>query len=179
MRTVLNFLALFRRERRPGDLVFATGFFLAAVLAAILLPDQAKFLGNKSFVAEPGFWPMIGVAMMVGFGGLHLLSTYNAPRLPGRAQEVFMWARSLEFALWFILYVLAVPKLGYLPSTLLLAVLLALRLGYRSATALCCAAAFGLGVVLVFKTGLGVRLPAGQIYSYLPDGIRNFVMVNF
>ncbi len=179
MQYVLNFLTLFRRERRPGDLVFALGFFVFALVVAAMLPSQAKFLGNKTLVAEPGFWPLVSVVMMVGFGALHLLATYNAPRLPGRARELEFWVRALEFVVWFAVYVYAVPKIGYLPATLVFAVVLALRLGYRSVFALGSAGMFAVTVVLVFKAGLGVKLPAGEIYRHLPDSIRSFVMLNF
>ena len=58
-----------QRERRAGDLVFATAFFVVALTVAALLPTQAQFLGNKSFVAEPGFWPLVGTILMVVCGG--------------------------------------------------------------------------------------------------------------
>ena len=177
MNRVLNFLAMFRRERRPGDLVFAAGFFLTALAAALVLPEQAKFLPDKTLVAQPGLWPAIGVGMMVVFGAAHLLSTWNAPRLPGRLQEVLVWARSLEFVAWFTAYVLSVPVVGHLPATLMLSLLLALRLGYRTGRALLAAALFAVAVVLIFRTGLGVRIPAGALYDYLPDAIRNFALI--
>ena len=42
------------------------------------------------------------------------------------------------------------------------------------------AAAFtGLGIVLVFKAALSVKIPGGAIYEYLPDTLRNFLIVNF
>lgn len=179
MKRVLNYLTLFRRERRPGDLVFAIGFFIFAMICAMSLPWQAKFLGNKAFVSEPGFWPMIGVLMMAGFGAAHLLGTWNAPRLPGRYQEVMHWVRSIEFVGWFIAYVIAVPVIGYLAATMALAFLLTFRLGYRSASVLGAALLFAVVVVLIFKAGLGVKIPAGAVYQYLPESIRTFFMVNF
>ncbi|QFT61174.1 Tripartite tricarboxylate transporter TctB family protein (plasmid) [Sulfitobacter sp. THAF37] len=179
MQRVLNFLALFRRERRPGDLIFAAGFLVLALACLVAVPWQAQFLGKKSLVEEPGFWPSVGVGMMVVFGAIHFVCTWNAPRLPGRLQEVILWLRSVEFVLWFSVYVGAVPVIGYLPATLLFAVLLSIRAGYRSVRMLTSAAGLALATVLVFKAGLGVRLPAGAVYQYLPDGIRSFVMVNF
>jgi hypothetical protein len=178
MKQLLNFLAMFRRERRPGDLVFATGFFLTAVAAMLVLPEQAKFLPGRALMTQPGFWPTVGVCMMVVFGAAHLLLTFNAPRLPGRLQEVLVWGRSLEFVAWFVVYVLLVPVIGYFPSTLILALLLGYRLGYRSPRALLAAAVFAISVVLVFRAGLGVRIPAGEIYQYLPPAIRNFAVMN-
>lgn len=178
MNRVINFIAMFRRERRPGDLVFATGFFLIALAAALVLPDQAKFLPGKALVAQPGFWPSVGVGMMVVFGAAHLLSTWNAPRLPGRLREVLVWTRSLEFVAWFTVYVLIVPIVGYLPATVALALSLALRLGYRSRRALVSTVLFAVAVVLIFRAGLGVRIPAGALYEYLPDAIRPFALIN-
>lgn len=177
MKHVFKFLVLFRRERQPGDLVFATGFFVFAICAAALLPSQTSFFAGKALVGQPGFWPALGVAMMILFGAAHLIATINAPRLPGRLHEVLIWLRAMEYVAWFIGYVLLVPLAGYLPATVGFALVLAIRLGYRSARALAAAAAFGLCVVLVFRAGLGVRLPSGAIYEYLPDGIRNIAMV--
>lgn len=179
MQQIFNFLAVFRRERRAGDLVFAIGFLFLAMVLAVALPWQARFLGNKSIVSEPGFWPLVGVAMMVFFGAIHFIGTWNAPRLPGRWSEVINWGRSAEYVAWFIVYVLAVPVIGYLPASVSFAVLLCLRLGYRRVGTLAAAAGFAVVVVLVFKAGLGVGIPAGAIYHALPEGIRTFVMVNF
>ncbi|MCB1356667.1 MAG: tripartite tricarboxylate transporter TctB family protein [Maritimibacter sp.] len=178
MKRVFTYLAMFRRERRPGDLVFAIGFFAVALAAAAVLPAQAAFLPDRMLVSQPGFWPAVGVAMMVVFGAAHLLSTVNAPRLPGRLREVMAWGRSLEFVAWFVVYVLIVPLIGYLPATLLFALLLGLRLGYRSPRGLLASALFAVAVVLVFRAGLGVRIPAGEIYQFLPPSIRSFAMTN-
>lgn len=178
MKRVLSFLAMFRRERRPGDLVFAVGFALFAAGVAVVLPMQAQFLPGKALVTQPGFWPVVGVTMMLGFGGVHLVSTWTAPRLPGRLEEVLTWGRSVEFVGWFVAYVLAVPLAGYLPSTLALSLALGFRLGYRRVPALLACAAFAVLVVLVFRTGLGVRLPAGELYRFLPEALRNFAMMN-
>ncbi|WP_425101970.1 tripartite tricarboxylate transporter TctB family protein [Tropicibacter sp. S64] len=178
MKRVFNFLAMFQRERRPGDMVFAVGFFLLAVAAAAVLPTQARFVSGKMLVSQPGFWPAVGVAMMVVFGAAHLLSTVNAPRLPGRLREVMAWTRSLEYVAWFVVYVLSVPIIGYLPATLMLSLLLGYRLGYRSWRGLCAAAVFALAVVLIFRTGLGVRIPAGEVYDHLPASIRSFAMTH-
>ena len=179
MQRVLSFLALFRRERKPGDLIFAATFLVIALTCLLVLPWQAQFLGKKSLVEEPGFWPSVGVGMMVVFGAIHFVCTWNAPRLPGRLQEVIVWARALEFVAWFFVYVAVVPMIGYLPATLLFAVLLSIRAGYRSVRMLGSAAGLALVTVVVFKAGLGVKLPAGAVYQYLPDSIRTFVMVNF
>ena len=72
-----------------------------------------------------------------------------------------------------------VPLLGYLLSTVLFTVLMAFRQGYLSTRYLVAAALMGLAIVLVFKTGLSVKIPGGAIYEYLPGGLRNFMILNF
>lgn len=169
----------FKRERRPGDLVFAVLFVIIALALTAALPAQAKFVQGMKFIAQPAFWPVVGVSMMLGFGSIHIVSSLLSPRTIGRLREVSLWIRSLEYVVWFYVYVITIPVLGYLPSTLIFVVSLCLRLGYRSAAVLSAGAVFSVAVVLVFKAGLGVALPAGEIYNNLPDGIRNFMMRNF
>lgn len=169
---------LFKRYRRPGDLVFAVAFLGFSLFLALNLGGQAKW-GNGKLFAQPAFWPHLAVWMMVGFGGLHLIGSLVSPKLDGRWTEVAFWVRSLEFAGWFLAYVLLVPRLGYLPSTLLFMTVLTFRLGYRRPVMLVGAAGVGLSIVLVFKTFLQVKVPGGQIYELLPDALRSFMLTNF
>jgi hypothetical protein len=41
------------------------------------------------------------------------------------------------------------------------------------------ALATGLGIVLLFRTALQVRLPGGQLYHHLPDGLSTFMLTWF
>lgn len=177
MQRILNFLTLFKRERRPGDLVYAVVSFVMALMLVPMLPSQAKFLDHGDFVAQPGFWPLVAVVMMVVFGAAQLVMTFTAPKLPGRWQEVWFWVRSLEYVFWFTMYVALVPMLGYLPSTVIFALLMVFRLGYRSRGAFAAAAGLGVLIVVIFKAGLGVHIPAGEIYQYLPPSLRTVFIV--
>ncbi len=56
---------------------------------------------------------------------------------------------------------------------------MAVRQGYRSSRYLVAAALLGLAIVVVFKTGLSVKIPGGALYEYLPGGLRNFMILNF
>lgn len=170
---------IFPKTRMPGNLVFSVLFVSITLALAVALPSQAPFLDGTKLVAQPGFWPMIAVGMMVVFGGIHLVGILRTNRAPGRGAEVWLWLRSFEYVAWFIAYVYVIPVIGYLPSSVLFMPLLCFRLGYRKPAILAYAALFGAAVVVVFKTALGVPMPAGQIYEYLPDGLRNFFLVNF
>lgn len=120
------------------------------------------------------------------FSGLYLMQSWLARRDPGHldtslvpAGELLHWLRPLEFALYFVVYAASIPWLGYLLSTILFMPLMGLRTGIRSRTGLCLLAVLGAGIVLVFKTGLEVRMPPGALYDLFPPAVRNFLIRNF
>ena len=100
-----------------------------------------------------------------------------APLLP--AGELLRWLRPLELALYFVAYAASIPWLGYLLSTAAFMPLLGLRAGVRSLSGLGLLAGMGIGIVLVFKTGLEVRMPPGALYDLFPPQVRNFLIRNF
>lgn len=170
---------LFKRYRRPGDLVFSILFLAFSLFLAANLQGQTNWASGARLLAQSAFWPYVAVIAMTVFAVLHLVSGLLSPKLSGRWEEVGFWIRAFEFAGWFMVYVVLVPRLGYLPSTLLFTVLLTLRLGYRGWKALISAAAFGAAVVVVFKSLLQVKVPGGQIYELLPTGLRSFMLTYF
>lgn len=173
-----TFQDLFQRYRRPGDFILSLAAFLFALLLLESMSRQTTLIDGQALYAQPSFWPRIAVYSMVLFSGLHLIGAMMSERIRGRKEEVVYWIRSIEFALWFIAYVLIVPRLGYLPATLIFTNLLAFRLGYRRWTWFLAATVFSIVVVIVFKGLLQVKIPAGDIYSLLPAGkFRLFVML--
>lgn len=163
---------LFRRYRRPGDIVFAWVFFVLALILVSQIGAQSPWKGTRNLFSQPAFWPTVSLGLMAVFAGLHLVSSALSPRIPGRWAEVWQWVRALEFAGWFLVYVWLVPWLGYLPVTVLAALLLGLRMGYRGARPLLALMAMGAAIVVIFRGFLQVRIPAGAVYDHLPEGIR-------
>ncbi|QBF30630.1 tripartite tricarboxylate transporter TctB family protein [Thalassococcus sp. S3] len=172
------------RERRfvgprRGQLLFALGFLLISVILLAQIGEQTRWVNGTQLAAQPRFWPAVGLIMMVVMGGLHLW------RLPWRRvsrddrAETWRWAQALEFAGWFMAYVLLVPILGYLPMTLIFVPALAWRMGYRSRAILAISLAFAFAVVVLFKSVLSVRIPGGLVYDYLPGAVRSFFILNF
>lgn len=170
---------LFKRYRRPGDLVFAILFLAFALFLWANLDTQTTWVKRTKTVAQPAFWPTVSVYLMLGFSALHLIGSLVSPRIPGRLTETIFWLRSLEYAFWFMAYVLLVPRLGYLPATILFMIALPFRLGYRGVKHLGGAVAIGVLIVVIFKTFLQVKVPGGQIYEYLPDTLRAFMLTYF
>ncbi len=170
---------LFKRYRRPGDLFYSCICLAFSLFLAVNLSSQTTWASNTKLFAQPAFWPYAAVIAMVLFSALHLLSALVSTKLDGRWQEVGFWLRSLEFAGWFMVYVIVVPQLGYLPTTILFAMLLTYRLGYRGLKYLGSAALFGTVVVVVFKSLLQVKVPGGALYEYLPTTLRSFFLTYF
>lgn len=171
--------ALFKRYRRPGDIVFAVLFFAVALFLLSQLGQQTQVKEGARLFAQPRFWPAVSLSGMAIFAGLHLLGSALSTRIPGRWGEVGLWLATLEFALWFVIYAMIVPMIGYLPATLLFCVALTARAGYRRAIAFGGAALGAVVIVVVFKSLLQVKIPSGAVYEGLPDGIRQIMLTYF
>lgn len=167
---------MFRRYRRPGDIVFAVLFLAFALFLLSQLGAETKAVKRTKWFAQPSLWPTIAIWGMVIFSALHLLGSVLSPRIPGRWREIAFWLMSLEYVVYFLIYVVTVPWLGYLPSTMLFAAFLALRTGFRSPALIVTAIVFGAVVAIVFRAFLQVNIPAGRVYEYLPDTLRVFAL---
>ncbi|MEZ5791793.1 MAG: tripartite tricarboxylate transporter TctB family protein [Nitratireductor sp.] len=170
---------LFQRYRRPGNLFFATLFLAGSLFLVSQLSVQTQWRAGTKMSAQPALWPIISLVGMTIFAAFNWISSVSSPRIPGRWEEVAYWVRSIEYVLWFMAYVAMVPLLGYLPSSIIFAVTLAVRCGYRDARMLLAAALVAVVIVLLFKTFLQVRIPAGMVYDYLPAVLRKFMLTNF
>ena len=170
---------LFKRYRRPGDLVFAILALAFSVFLALSLPSQTTWGSSGGLLSQPAFWPYAAVYTMLVFSVLHVVSSLVSPPLEGRWREVGFWLRAVEYAGWFLVYVVIVPILGYLPATVIFAVALTFRVGYRTGTPLLWAAVTGVVVVVVFRSFLQVKVPGGALYEYLPGALRSFMLTYF
>ena len=179
MSHVKTLQSLFKRYRRPGDIVFAWIALLVSVFLLSQLAGQSEWRSGGKLFAQPRFWPAVSLSGMTVFAAFHLLGSLLSERLHGRWQEIWLWVASLEYAFWFIAYAATVPYAGYLPATVLFAVALAFRVGYRRASTLIAAAIAAVIIVLLFKTLLKVNLPSGLIYESLPDGLRQIMLTYF
>lgn len=179
MSRVKTLQTLFKRYRRPGDIVFAWFALAVSVFLLSQLADQTTWRSSGPLFAQPRFWPAVSLGLMTVFAAFHLLGSALSERIPGRWAEVWLWARSLEFAAYFILYAMVVPYSGYLPASVIFAVALAYRVGYRKASTLAVAAGAAAVIVVLFRTVLKVNVPSGLIYESLPDGLSQFMLTYF
>jgi hypothetical protein len=163
----------------PAEIVFGALAFLFAVFLLFQIPTQTIWVDGSPFVSQPAFWPVISIVGMTLFGAAQLWLSWRRNKNFRSAEirsEVLHWARALEYVAWFMVYVWAVPIVGYLPATVLFCLTLTSRLGYRSPRVLLAAVLTGVVTVIVFKAFLSVRIPGGAAYEYLPAAIRNFMI---
>ena len=168
---------LFRRDRRPGDLVFALAFLLISIFLLSQIGSETKWVKGTKLFAQPAFWPAVSLVLMTLFAFFHVAGSFLSRKKQGRGEELWLWLRSIEYAIWFMLYVWIVPIIGYLPGTLIFVICLVVRAGYRNTKTLIYAALAACVIVIVFKGFLSVKIPGGQVYEMLPDGIRNFMLL--
>lgn len=165
--------------RLQGQVIFAIAFLIISALLLSQIGDQTKWVKRTAFFAQPRFWPAIGLGGMVLFSALHF---WRLPRHRVRRTDVIeakQWGQAVEYAVWFMLYVLLVPVIGYLPVTVLFVPALTWRLGYRSKPLLWSGAVFGVVVVVFFKSFLQVKIPGSLLYEYLPGAVRSFFILHF
>lgn len=166
------------KTRVSGQVVFVVFGFLVALFLLSQIGTQTEWNDRaRTIAAQPRLWPAVALCVMVAGFGLHWRLMRR--RRPNALDwgEARRWIEPLEFLVWFIVYVFAVPRLGFLPMSLLFACALTWRLGYRSKGALAVAALFAVAVTVVFKGLLGVNIPGGQIYELLPGSVRTFFLV--
>lgn len=169
---------VFPEGRKRGELLFSFLLLFAALALLAALPWQTAWLNGRGLAAQPRLWPAMSLSGVVLFAGLHAVLRGRLDRTPGRWLEGLTWIRSLEFIGWYMLYVVAIPMIGYLPATVIFCTLLALRVGYRGKTLLW-AALFGLCVVLFFKTAMNVKILGGALYEFAPDNLRYILLRYF
>ncbi len=174
--------AFFTTRFSLAQVVFGLCTFVVALVLLSQIGSQAKFFDNLAFEKQPGLWPLISILGMLVFGFFQVIQYWMHRAIlsePTFTSEAVVWFRALEFAAWFMVYVALVPITGYLPTTLIFAGLLTLRLGYKSVRMVTAALLCGLALVLLFKSFLQVKIPGGMVYDYLPAAFRNFMIVYF
>lgn len=162
--------------RIAGQIVFVAAALALSALLLSQIDRQTAWAEGEGLAAQPRFWPGVSLVVMVTGFGLHLWRMQR--RRPNRfdREEMRRWLQPLEFMIWFMVFVFAVPIIGFLPMSLAFALGLTWRLGYRRPAMLIAAAVFAVAVVVVFKGVLGVRIPGATLYEALPPGPRSFFL---
>ena len=168
---------LLSKTRTAGQVLFFAGFLAFALLLLSLAGWQTRWVDGTKLFAQPRFWPVVALAIMAAFAALHLWRLKRRRLIALDWQEAKVWVQPLEYLVWFMAYVWAVPIIGYLLASLIFPPLLTYRLGYRDRRLLVASVLFGLATVLIFKGFLSVRIPGAMIYEFLPSAWRSFFIL--
>jgi nitrate reductase gamma subunit len=95
-----------------------------------------------------------------------------AERAEGRAL-LLGWLQPVEFLAYYGIYVFAIQHAGYFPSTLIFIMVLLVRVRLTTPRWIIAGVGAALFMVAVFRVGLGVWMPAPELYEYFPDGVRS------
>lgn len=95
----------------------------------------------------------------------------HAERIEART-KILGWLRPVEYLGYFAIYLFALQHLGYFPATLIFILGLLVRSGLRSPRWLLAGAGASVAMVLIFRIGLGVWMPAPEVYDLFPNAMR-------
>lgn len=131
--------------------------------------------------------PMLCLMVLVPTALLNLRSSYNEHQWRRRFQqptsakfEFAKYLAALEYVVYFILYTIAVPYLGYLVSTIILGCYLPLRLGYRTPRWVLISFTTSFLSVVLFRTFLQIKTPGNiWLYDQLPIAQKAFMLTYF
>ena len=185
---------LFKFQRGRADLLFSVLILGMALLLLLTFFDQSgwadrdlpqKRLGKV--LKQPWIGPVIALLILVpaalGNLGLSLRRALLDRRKhrPNKTRyEVVQWLRAIEFIVYFIIYTRSIEIVGYLIATVIFAMLMVVRLGYRSWRWVGIAAGVSFLSVVFFRTLLQIKTPVNiWLYNQLPEGLERFMKVYF
>ena len=168
-------------RRLPSDMAS----YLAAQFG--LAEAEGRLVRLGKILKQGWVAPLLCLGILVPAALLNLNASYRILRLRARQKvpwrwryEMGQWLRAVEFIVYFILYTLSVPILGYLVSTLLMGCFLTARLGYRGWRWMAIALSASFAIVVLFRTLLQIRTPVNiWLYNQLPDGLSLFLKTWF
>ena len=168
-------------RKLPDDL----GAYLAHQAGLVELEGRVTRFGR--ILKQSWVIPMLCLLLLVPTAIFNFCDSLKVHRwrkrflLPTSSRHEFSkYLAALEFVAYFIAYTLLVPVLGYLLSTLILGTTLTFRLGYRSPVWIMRSLATSFVIVLVFRSLLQIKTPAGiWLYDQLPIAIRAFMLTYF
>jgi hypothetical protein len=170
-----------RLESLLINLIFAA--VSVALLAAIGVATRTG-QATAGWWTRPALMPGVALAVLAAANLGTLVRAWRDLRAvpPDEAEwaqartRVAAWLRPLEFLAYFAVYLYAIAPLGYFLATLLFVMGLQLRVGLTSSRWILFGLALVATLILVFRIGLGVWMPAAAIYDYAPEGIRTYLI---
>lgn len=148
---------------RVFSMAFSLGIVLTAGAFLIFISDLIPYSGSDPYFRQPNFFPIVTLIALLGFGIVLVGKYASGGKLPLDEElsgSVPHFTVLLPMAIVFVGYILLVPWLGYLLSTLMfgcVALLAGRHLSLANAMAL---SLLGVVLYLVFVAYLDVWFPA-------------------
>ncbi len=152
--------------------------FGVSIFLLLSIPFQTTYFEGVEWFNQPRTWPSFAIFGMLVFGLLQLLylrKYHDEPNFVPFEQELRMFGRGLEMAVWFAVYIFAVGYFGYMPSTIVFSLFMTWRMGYRRSVYYIAAVLTAIMVVVIFKDLLRVNIPGGYLYNYFPESMQGFL----
>jgi hypothetical protein len=170
-----------RLESLLLNLIFAA---VSAVLLVLLFVATKSGSANAGWWTRPALAPGVALGLLLLANGLSLLRAFAELRAAPATREewadarakVLGWLRPIEFLAYFAAYLLAIHTIGYLGATLAFVLWLLVRVGLRSAGWLLAGVVLVTLLILIFRMGLGVWMPAPPLYDIFPDHVREILI---
>ena len=185
---------LFEFKRVTGDLTLS---IICLVLVSFLLISfntesgwDGRELSQKrvgKILKQQWVGPLICMVILVPATIYNLyqstiqLNINKRLRMPSRIKhELFQWLKSLEFIFYFLIYTNIITIFGYLISTVIFAIFLTTRLGYRSLEWILRSAIAAFIIVIIFRSILQIKTPVNiWLYKFLPQNFEVFMKIYF
>ena len=164
-----------RLESLALSIIFAT--ISTGLLAMIGVATKAN---SKGWWTQPWLMPAIALGILAAANLITLWREVSdlrrRPPSPQEAAEgwtaLLGWLRPLEFLAYYAAYVWAIQHAGYFGSTLIFVLFLLWRVGLRAPRWILSGIALSVFMVGVFRLGLGVWMPAPELYELFPGALR-------
>ena len=163
-------------------LTLAFTLFSSGLLA--LLGEATRSNARGGWWTQPWLMPALALGVLALANAITLWREVadlrrnplgDAERADG-LRAILNWARPLEYLAYFGAYVWAVQHLGYALSTAVFVIALLWRAGLRQGRWILAGLGLILFMVLVFRVGLGVWMPAPDYYDLFPKEVRTILM---
>ena len=173
-----------RIESLALSLIFA-GISVALLLAIGVATRPGS--SHADWWTRPALAPGVALGLLAGANLLTLWRRIGdlraSPPTPLEREEARDrfgdWLRPVEYLAYFGLYVWAIQHLGYIPASLIFVLGLLARAGLRSPGWMLAGVALVLALMGIFRIGLGVWMPAPELYDRAPDALRTLLIRYF
>ena len=185
---------LFEFKRVTGDLTLSIIFLILVSFLLISFNTESGWDGRElsqkrvgKILKQQWVGPLICMVILVPAAIYNLyqstiqLNINKRLRMPSRIKyELFQWLKSLEFIVYFLIYTNIITIFGYLISTVIFAIFLPTRLGYRSLKWILRSTIAAFIIVIIFRSILQIKTPENiWLYKYLPQNFEVFMKIYF